>query len=488
MSGRLQCDGQDDMSSDVHEVSAPIPHSRESEQAGRTVAGEPVRRLVLIALGLLVFAATVVMIAVVRGQQLSPVDEPAHADYAYQVAHGVIPSKGSLIDPEIRYEWSCRGIGDAAQPDCDVVGGTFEADSQDYTFGDPPLYYAVTGLLARGLDALIPGGHQFIALGRCIGALWLFGAMMVLYFALRKFRVTWPVAVSAALLLPLCPGVLAATSTITNDAAAAVSGAAALFVLARITVERRLGWVVPFVVTAAASATKLLDGMPMLAVACATGFLAISAWRRGDRPSAYRSAAVSAAVVVAFAGVYFGWSVYQAGRGVAGWVNPNAGNGVPLTGSPVGDMLSNLFSTFQNLTTNYWLAPQINGETVTIWATLLGAVLAAAPLLVMVISRTRSWGWGLGLAAFVSLSMVSLVVEYQVYADNNAYFVVVSARYAMSFLPWVIACLAVVVSRRRLVKTGFGFVGLGTAVMILAETGLFTLGPALVSHSSFLVG
>jgi hypothetical protein len=58
----------------------------------------------------------------------------------------------------------------------------------------------------------------------------------------------------------------------------------------------------------------------------------------------------------------------------------------------------------------------------------------------------------------------------------------------MSFIPWVIACLAVVAGRRRLTKTSFTFVGIGMVVVVLAETGIFTLGPALVDQVSFLVG
>jgi len=474
----------------VHEVSAVAPDESPDERAPRTFAGEPLRRLLLVTLGLAAFAVTLVMIAVVRGQQLSIVDEPAHADYAYQIAHGHIPAKGSLIAKEIRSEWACHGLGNdtTPYPECDNGPGTFAVGSQDYTFGDPPVYYAVTGVIARGLDATTSGSGQFITLGRCVGAGWLFGGMFVLYLALRRFRVAWPYAAAAVVLLPLCPGVLASTSTINSDAAAAVSGAAALFVLARITVQRNLGWVLPAVVAALTTGTKILNGMPVLAVACVTGFMALAAVGRGDRARALRTVVPGAAIAAAFGVVYFGWSRFQAGRGRADWVNPNKGNGQPLTGSTAGDLLSNLFGTFQHLTTNYWLAPQINGESLTIWATFLGVVLGAAPLLVMVISRARSWGWALGLAAFVGVSCVSLVVEYQVYADNDEFFVQVAARYAMSFLPWLIACLAIVASRRRLLKTSMAFAGLGTAVMLLAETGLFTLGPALVDHTSFLVG
>src|SRR5262249_12652321 len=246
-SRRLQLEARSTLSSDVHEVSAVAPDESPTPagRAPRTFAGEPVRRLLLVALGLAAFAVTLVMIAVVRGPQLSIVDEPAHADYAYQVAHGHIPAKGSLIAQEIRSEWACHGLGnDRSQlPGCGTGSGAFAVGSQDYTFGDPPVYYAITGVLARGLDAVTSGHGQFITLGRSVGAGWLFSAMFVLYLALRKFRVAWPYAAAAAVLLPLCPGVLASTSTINNDGAAAVSGAAALFVLARITAQRNYGWV-----------------------------------------------------------------------------------------------------------------------------------------------------------------------------------------------------------------------------------------------------
>jgi len=115
-------------------------------------------------------------------------------------------------------------------------------------------------------------------------------------------------------------------------------------------------------------------------------------------------------------------------------------------------------------------------------------LLAAAPLMLLTISRFRSWGWILGLTAFAGVTAVSLAVEFQMLVQNNEYFAMVAPRYALSFIPWVIACLAVVVGRRRLTKTSLAFVGIGTAVILLAETGVFTLGPALVDQVSFLVG
>ncbi len=463
----------------------PSPGAR----GNRTIAGEPLRRFVWVAVGLAVVAMTMVFIAVARGPQLSITDEGPHADYAYRASTLHFPAKGTLIAPEIRYEWYCHDqAATSGSSDCTGYTSSFKAGQQDYTFDDPPLYYTVTGVLARGVSAVLPGSHNFITAGRAVGALWLFLAMMVFYLALRRFRAAWQYAAAGAVFLPLVPGVLASTTQITSDAPAALCGAAALYVLARYLIDKKTGWVLPLVVTVLSCATKTLNGMPILIVAAILLFHAVVSARKRDRPAATRAVLNAAVIFVGFCVVYFAWTHYQAGRGVANWVNPNKANGQPLTGSKAGDMLSNLFNTFQHLATMYWLQPQINGETVVIWSTLLTVLFCAAPFMLMTASRSYSWGWLLGLATFVGVSSIAIVVQLQVFAANHEYFISVSARYALAFIPWVVACLAVVASRRRLLRTTTGFVAIGFAVMLLAELGLVTLGPALTSNANMLVG
>jgi hypothetical protein len=454
-------------------------------------AEEPLRRLALVSLALLCIAVTLVFIAVARAPEMSITDEPAHAGYLYDIAYGRIPSKGSLLPAEIRYEWYCHN--QAGATGSSVCTGfddsTFQTSAQIYTFGDPPLYYLITGPLVRVVSAVAPGAHHFISIARAVKALWLFAAMIVLYLAVRGLRVSWPYALAAAALLPACPGVLAATSQINSDAAAALSGALALYALARLTVRKRMGLVLPFLFTVFAAGTKQLNGLPILVVGGVAFALAVREQSTSrDRRAALRPFLVAVSVGVGYLVVFLGWDAFQSRRGDPNWVNPLAADAVPLTGSPVGDFISNLFGTFQHLTTNYYLQPQINGETVVIWATLLCVLFCAAPLILMTISRSWSWGWLLGLGSLVGVAMVPLVVEAQVYAVNNAYFVIVPGRYALSFLPWILVCLAVVAHRRRLLRTSYVVVSVGLLVVLLAETGVFALGPALSSSTSFLVG
>ena len=462
------------------------------ERYGRRelVAGEPARRLVLVSLAFMCIAITLVFIAVARGPELSIVDEPAHAGYLYTIAQGHVPAKGTLIPDEIRYEWWCHDQqGATGSATCTGFSSTWQNAAQEYTFGDPPVYYLVTGYLDRVVSPLVPGTHNFITIGRDLGALWLFAAMIVLYLAARRFRISWKYAALAAVLLPLCPGVLASTSEVTSDAPAALCGALGLYLLARLTVERRMGLILPFVLTVLATGTKVLNGMPLLAVAAvALGMAGITLWRERDLRAALRPCLVAASILAGFLVTFLGWTVFQDHRGVPNWVNPNAANGIALTGSKAGDFLSNLFGTFQHLTTDYWLQPEVSGESTLIWATLLCLVFCGAPIAAMALSRSWSWGWLLGLGTLVGISAVPIAVELQVYMANHEYFEVVSARYAVSFLPWTILCLAVVAHRRRLLRTSGVFVSVGLLVVVLNELGLFTLGPALVSRTAYLIG
>jgi len=475
---------------DAPSVSGGGWRSRLLVKGQSAAAGEPLRRLLLVSLGLMGIAIVLVFIAVARGPQISITDEPAHAGYLYLMAHGEVPAKGSLVPKEIRYEWYCHNQ-QAATGSTTCTGfsaSTFQTSAQVYTFGDPPVYYAITGVLDRVISPLISGTHNFITVGRLLGALWLFGAMIVLYLAARKFRLAPPYAFAAAALVPLCPGVLASTSQITSDAPSALCGALGLYVLARILIDKRMGLIVPFLAVVFSTGTKILNGMPLLVVGAVTLVLAVAALYRRDWRSSIRPLLISVVILLGFGLTFEGWSIFQNHRGLTGWVNPNLADGTALTGSHAGDLLSNLFGTFGNLTTAYWLPASINGESVVIWATLLCVVLTAAPLMLMTASRARSWGWTLGVGTFLGITAVALAVEAQVFIADDEYFVNVAPRYAMAFLPWAILCLAIVAGRRRLLKSTYLFVSLGLLVMVLAETGVFNLGPALVSNASYLVG
>ena len=452
------------------------PEPAEAEPRSRTLFGEPLRRLILVALGLFIVDAALVITSTHRAPELSPFDEWTHADYAYQISHGHIPAKGSLIAPEILREFACHGLWTPISlPPCGLHNpppSAYPDNGENYNFSHPPLYYALTGFTARAVDAVLPGEH-FITLARVVGVLWLFAAAMVLYVGVRRFEVVWQIALAAAACLGLCPLVLHADSTVNNDAAAPLSGALAIWLLARILVQGRTGWVVPCLLTLACTATKVLNGLPFLIVLAILAVIVLA--RRRTEPRTSRQLLVTAmSMALAFVVVYKGWAIFQSGRGLAHWVSPIAGvSDRPVRGFPFDELLSNSF-TGLNFVSSYYLPTSINGRDVVIWNSLLAAVLSAAPFVCLLAFRARTSRWLVGLVALVGVVSYPLVVELQGYVENRTYFPSVVARYGITFVPWLLAALALAVNTRGWRRISLAFAAAGTAVMLGATTGIYS--------------
>lgn len=440
------------------------------------VLGEPARRLIAIGLGLLALVTLLVGLSVDRAPQLSPFDEWTHADYAYQVSHGHIPAKGSTLAPEILREFSCHGLWTPFNmPACGTKSPSpsqYPSRGEDYNWSHPPLYYAITGFITRGVDALIPGQH-FITIARLVGILWLFTAMMVLYFAVRMFGAAWQFALAAAAAIPLIPLVLHGGSTVNNDAAAPVCGALALWLLGWVLVRKHTGWVIPLVLTVAATATKVLNGLPFLVVLGTFLVIGVVRWHGGDATSGRRLVILTAVSVVGFVVVYKGWAAFQSGRGLANWVNPVAGTSDRATqGLPFDELLSTSF-TGLNFVANYFLPSSINGEKVLLWNRAIAAVASAAPFVALLAFRARTWQWLVGLTALLGVLAYPLVVEVQIHLDQHGrYFPSVVARYGIAFVPFLLAAMALAVDKRHLRKVSLGFVGIGAITMIFATSGI----------------
>lgn len=457
---------------EVADVStAPAPAA--TGRTARTILGEPIRRLSLVALGLFILAAALVLTSVHRAPELSPFDEWTHADYAYQISHGHVPAKGSVIAPEILREFSCHGLWTPASlPACGLRNpppSAYPGDGENYNFGHPPLYYAITGFITRAVDAVVPGEH-FITIARSVGALWVFAAAMVLYFALRRFGTTWQIALAAAVCLPLCPLVLHASSTVNNDAAAPLCGALALWLLARLLVQERTGWVLPVLLTLACTATKVLNGLPFIIVLAIMVVIGLA--KRHTEVKASRQLLVSAVgMAIAFIVVYKGWAIFQSGRGLAHWVSPIAGvSDRPIRGLPFDELLSTSFAGL-NFVSSYYLPATINGEDVVIWNRLLAAILAAAPFVCLLVFSARTPRWLVGFAGLLGIVSYPLVVELQVYVENGTYFPSVVVRYGIAFVPWLLTAMALAADSRAWRRLSLVFAAVGTVVMLGATAG-----------------
>jgi hypothetical protein len=446
-----------------HQAAEPIDTPAGAPR--HTLWGEPLGRLVAVALALFAVAATIVTATALRVPGISVFDETTHVDYAYQVAHGHIPDRGSHISPEIQAEAACRGA--AANPDAPLTGcgkPLVGAGAQNYNFGHPPLYYAITGVLARAANYVIPGPH-FITFARLVGVLWLFAGMLVMYLALRRFRVRWTYAAGGGLLLALTPAIYYYDGYVTNDAAAALAGSAAVFALARVVVDGKLGWRLPAVLAALAAATKILNALPFLAIALILGAMAFTG-RRADPLRTRQLLKLAVGMIGGVLVIYLGWTVFQNLRGDPNWVNPVAGiSSQAVHGAPFDELFSTSFSGITQLSSGYVPAPLANdflAALLRIWGPLSVAAIGA------LFATHERWSPRFVLAGVTTLGVLTfpLAVEIQIYVSSGKYFPVMIPRYGMSLIPLFLAGMALAAEDRRLKKSFAAFIACCLAIAL----------------------
>jgi hypothetical protein len=459
----------------------------------RRVCGEPIRRLLGLCLIFAALSAGMVVMAVHHTRSISISDEATHADYAYEISHGHIPAAGSIIAPEILKEWACDGLWPGLDPKQTIKCGVNNAATlfpptgpqggSQYNFGHPPLYYAITGVVTRLLTPLDPGSN-FIAIARLTGIGWMLAAMIVTYLAARRFGARWPFAFAAGAILPFIPTLLNSVSIVTNDAAGALAGAIAALVLARICVDHRLGWILPTVCAFLITATKVLNALPILAVAVVVTLMALKAWRDNDRDRFWHLAKIVIGIGLAFAIVYFGWQAFQSGRGVKDWINPiRKVTGRPIKGDPLDELLSTSMSGFglglsgsalTVITPGYNLVTQqVAHEWLLLWTQASSWLLISAPFAVLASARRFSPAWKAGALGLGVIVAYPLVVEIQIYVSSNLYFPVVTARYGLTIMPVCLIAASLVASRRNAWRstTVVGLLGALAMIVTLGSTG-----------------
>lgn len=403
-------------------------------------------RLGVLAFYLVVSALIVIPVVTGPGTALSRIDEPTHADYAWQIAHGQVPYAGSVIAPEIRDLWACAGQERYDLPACgaDAEAWQFPYLGQQYNFSHPPLYYAVVGLPARALDAVLPGA-DFITAARLLGVGWLAGGMFMLFVALRRFRLDPMAAIVAPLLLPAFPRVLHAVTTVNPDAAAIVIGAAAVWLAARILVDDHADWRVAAALAAAAGMSKTITAIPFIALGALLVFRAVRDRRTRERAARVRELALVAAMALAILVPYGLWQAWQGTRGDPGWQNPLVGlNTRDVLGLPGSEWIETAFSGL-NLASEYYLQPPLNVALMVSWTRLLNLLVIGAVFAVIVACAKEPARRSLGWMVLAGAALYPTIVQAQAYLSTAVpqYFPSVTGRYGLALVPGVVACMVI---------------------------------------------
>ena len=427
-------------------------------------------RSILALVYLAVAAAIVIPVIFGGGQPMSRIDEPTHADFAYQVAHGHVPAKGDVIAPEIRSIWACMGQERYSLPACGATAWPwqFPYNADQYNFSHPPLYYVTVGIPARVVAAVTP--LNFVEAGRLTGIVWLASGMFMLYVALRRWRVDPAIAMVAPLLLVSFPRVLHASTTINPDATATLGGALALWLAAKIFLEDDHDWLLPVAFTGLIGMLKFINVIPFVALA----ILAIARALRDHGVKGLRRAhwvlpfAVAASIVLP----YIAWELFQAPRGDMSWENPLVGiNTRDVLGLPGSEWIETLFIGF-NLASDYYVQKPLDIALLVAWTRLLN-VLVIGAMMAMVVAfvkdpARRSLGWLLGTGAV----LYPLAVQIQAYMNTSVpqYFPNPTGRYGLALIPGAIACLvmaAIQAGYRRMVYL-LALAGIVVVIVVIA--------------------
>jgi hypothetical protein len=411
---------------------------------------------------LLIFAAVSVLIVlhVVAYQPLSPFDEGVHFDYVIKASEGDIVRRGEKLGEEAMLEIACRGIDlkGLVVPRCDARSfdpEMFPGEGFSSAEVHPPLYYGITGILARGLVATGIAPDMFAA-SRLVGILWLGLGLLIIWIIGKELGVaTLPLALVIAS-VGAAPTLLHASATVSNDATGLVAGG----LLAWVTLRWEKGssplWLLGLV-SFLALALKTTNG---LAVGLCALYLFIRP-RLSDRSSQpRRSNRAGIAVLLGAAALsLFAWVV------IHGLLATTVD--IP-TDDPSGGL--RLFDVFAQLTVlitplTYGLPTSLLGATAYDAATGILGVLMIGATVGPILRGELSERWE-RLAASTGITMLlgGALFALASYAVYNR--VTVSPRYGLSVIPLLAVVLAAAI-RTRAVLWGLGVFAAGQLGFVL---------------------
>jgi hypothetical protein len=201
-----------------------------------------------------------------RYTTVSPIDELQHLDYLIKVQNGEMVGNGDLFGQSAMRIETCHRldaefdvkIQPCATGDVLLVPQDFQESGFNTASIHPPTYYAIDGVVARVIDRVLPGEHDWLTTGRLAGSLWLMAAAMMLWFLFRELLADRIVAFSLTAALIASPTVLHAVATINPDGTALFIGAAILWAVVRWERSAAPFWL-PVAVAAFAAATKVTN-------------------------------------------------------------------------------------------------------------------------------------------------------------------------------------------------------------------------------------
>ena len=416
-----------------------------------------------------------------RYTTVSPIDELQHLDYLIKVQNGEMVGNGDLFGQSALRIQTCHRLDaefDIKVPPC-VEGNILLVPEQFQEGGfntasiHPPTYYAIDGVVARAIDRILPGQHDWLTTGRLAGSLWLMAAAMMLWFLFRELAADRIAAFSLTAALIASPTVLHAVATINPDGTALFVGAAIVWAVIRWERAAAPFWL-PVAVAAFAAATKVTN---LVAVALVLVYLlGRVAWKSGSHGTGLRSWVgkqisenkrifrMMAAILGAVGAVSIVW------LGITRLIQSLPASEIPMveryriTSFPVEGFVESWQQTVSPLSTPY-LAPFLRNNGVVLFAGLIAIWVLGAAVVSTIRSAPGSRSRMLGCASLLTVALAgpALVVFNAVV---QGIYVVIPIRYALAAVP-ALAASGLPVASTRVGRVALSVLAGGLVVTVL---------------------
>jgi Dolichyl-phosphate-mannose-protein mannosyltransferase len=416
---------------------------------------------------LALFALALVLVGLhVREYRLvSPIDEIQHIDYVLKISKGEVVRRGDRDGQEAMREMACRGIDyPMTLPSCEARSYDpvdFPEQGFDTAYAHPPGYYLVSGLGGRLLEVL-PGVGSPVTGARLMGAAWLGGGLIAMWYALAELRIRPRARIPVLVLVASAPTVLLSSAIVNPDATGITVGALTLLIVLRWETGRASPWLLALV----AAAAMLTKATNLIGVAAGVLYIVIR-WaqaRRGELaaegiapasanggPSA-RLATRPVLGVLAIAAVTgaltaASWSIAteamarmdQADIPMAGRFHVES-----ITLDQVIDSVPTGFSPLRDP----YVPPMIDGHLLRVAVSLTDKLLVAGVVAALLMSAAGSRQRALAGATLVCLlALGPFFVIFDFFATHG--FFPVPARYGLALVPFMGAALAAACERTR---------------------------------------
>jgi hypothetical protein len=329
----------------------------------------------------------------------------------------------------------------------------------------------VATALARPVRTKLLGIDDYADAARAVGFFYWSFALLLLWAAMRVFRIDPWCALAVLLLLACAPDVITYTSIVTNDAASMLVGATCLLGIALALRRPSTGSAIVLgAIGIGAALTKTSDVIPVVALA------AFALWMLYREHGTLRAAVAPWLRTggALLAGGIVGTLAWAAIRGQLQYVDPKT---MPIAidnpihgGFRIGPFLEDLVSLFGPATdspTSRW----VGDPTQKTWIEVLRTLLLVGALLGLFV-RPRQWFHRLGLATLAAMIAggVTLAIGFYVFLNENPE---TASRYGLAVIPLLGATLAAAAgaANDRRVTIFFGAIALaafGTTVAALA--------------------